>query len=295
MRKLSFIPYVLAACVVAACGDEHDKSGHANAAEVSTVTPETSGVSTTPSVVTGPVSFETAKAAFTEKRYDESLRLLTIYTAEHPNSVWGYYLLGISAWKAGDRDAAVTALRHAIEKDSMHVKSRFNLTRVLIEQGKSQEALPEVEAALRIDSTSNEAYRLLGRVKDELGDPTGAGEAFKRAIVLDPSDAWSMNNLGWVSISRHEFTGALGPLARAIEIDSTVATFQNNLAVALEGTGHLVQAASAYRSALSIDSTYRKASANLARVERMKQDPAVTPVDLNGLARDFVEQVKAWK
>jgi predicted Zn-dependent protease len=292
MRKLSFFPYVLAACVIAACGDKTDKSSDANAAEVS-VTPETA--SGLPPVVTGPVSFDAAKAAFTEKRYDESVRLLTTYTAEHPDNVWGYYLLGISAWKTGDRDAAVTALRHAIEKDSTHVKSRFNLSRVLIEQGKARDALPEIEAALKIDSTSNEAYRLLGRVKDEMGDSTGAGEAFKRAIVLDPSDAWSLNDLGFVFIGRHEFVDALGPLARAIEIDSTVATFQNNLGVALEGTGHLVQAASAYRSALSIDSTYRKASTNLARVERLKQDSTVTPVDLNGVARGFVEQVKTWK
>jgi predicted Zn-dependent protease len=293
MWKLSFFPHVVAACVVAACADKNDKSGDANAAEVSSVTPETASVSSP--VVTRPVSFETAKAAFTEKRYDESVRLLTVYTAEHPNNVWGYYLLGVSAWKAGDRDAAVAALRRAIENDSMHVKSRFNLSRVLIEQGKAQDALPQIEATLKIDSTSNEGYRLLGRVKDEMGDSTGAGEAFKHAIVLDPGDAWSMNNLGWVSIGRHEFTEALGPLARAVEIDSTVATFQNNLGVALEGTGHVVQAASAYRSALSIDSTYRKASANLARVERLKPDTAVIPVDLNGLARGFVEQVKTWK
>ncbi len=295
MRKLSVVPLVIAACVLAACGDKHPRSSDANAAEVS-VTPETSSVSTlTGPVIAGPVSFETAKAAFTDKHYDESVRLFTTYTTEHPDNVWGYYLLGLSAWKAGDRDAAVTALRHVIEMDSTHVKSRLNLSRVLIEQGKAQQALPQIETTLRLDSTSNEGYRLLGRVKDELGDSTGASEAFERAIVLDPGDAWSMNNLGWMAIGRREFSDALGPLARAVEIDSTVATFQNNLGVALEGSGHLVQAASAYRSALSIDSAYRKASANLTRVERLKQDPTVAPVDLIGLARGFVERVKTWK
>jgi len=33
---------------------------------------------------------------------------------------------------------------------------------VLIEQGRAQEALPYVEGVVTIDSTSNEAYRLLG-------------------------------------------------------------------------------------------------------------------------------------
>jgi Flp pilus assembly protein TadD len=104
-----------------------------------------------------------------------------------------------------------------------------------------------------------------------------------------------MNNLARVFIGQHKFDDALGPLARAIEIDSSVATFQNNLGIALEGTGRMVQAASAYRSALAIDSAYRKATNNLARVDGLKQDPTITPVDLNALARGFVEQVKTWR
>jgi predicted Zn-dependent protease len=295
MRKLT-IPCLVAAFVASACGDKHPRSGDANAAEVTTASSESASVTTpiSPSA-TGPVSFADAKAAYAGKRYDESVRLLTTYTTEHPDNVWGYYMLGLSAWKAGDRDAAVSALRLAIEKDSTHVKSRLNLSRVLIEQGKATEALPQVEAALRIDSTSNEVYRLLGRVKDELGDPASATEAFQRAIVLDPSDVWSMNNLAWVFIGQHQFDAALGPLARAIELDSTVATFQNNLGIALEGTGRVVQAASAYRSALAIDSAYRKATVNLARVDGRTQDPAITQADLNALAHSFVEQVKTWR
>src|SRR5204862_38314 len=142
----------------------------------------------------------------------EAVRLFTSYTSEHPDKVWGFYMLGLSAWKTGDRDAAVRAFTQALEKDSTHVKSRLNLSRVLIEQGKAQEALPYVEGVVTIDSTSNEAYRLLGRVKRELGDSSGAIEAYKKAIVLDERDAWSMNNLAKVYIGQGQFEEALGPL-----------------------------------------------------------------------------------
>jgi Flp pilus assembly protein TadD len=74
-----------------------------------------------------------------------------------------------------------------------------------------------------------------------------------------------------------------------------VAQFHNNLGLALERTGHVVQAADAYRAALAIDSTYQKASVNLARVEAVKQDSSVAPVDLGALARSFVEQVRGWE
>jgi predicted Zn-dependent protease len=245
MRKLT-IPCLIAAFIAGACGDKRSQAGDANAAEVTAESPESGSVSTpTGPTSTGSVSFNDGKSAFDGKRYDESARLFTAYTAEHPDNVWGYYMLGLSEWKAGDRDAAVRALRAAIEKDSTHAKSRLNLSRVLIEQGKASEALPEVEAVVGIDSTSNEGYRVLGQVKEELGDSSGAIEAFQRAIVLDERDVRSMNGLARIYLRQGRFEEALGPLARAIEIDSTVPAFHTNFGRALEHTadrGRLAQA-----------------------------------------------------
>src|SRR5205814_895894 len=91
------------------------RTADASAAEVKSASPppapETSSVSTTTErVVTGPVSFEDAHSAFQENRYDEALRLFTTYTTEQPDNVWGYYMLGLSAWKAGDRPRPVRRL-----------------------------------------------------------------------------------------------------------------------------------------------------------------------------------------
>src|SRR5256712_13674553 len=145
MRKLTIIPCVIAACVAGACGDKHSKSSDANAAEVTTFSYETSIVSTpTGSASAGTVSFDGAQTAYAEKRYDEAERLFTSYTSEHPDNIWGFYMLGLSAWKTGDRDAAVRAFTQVLEKDSTHAKSRLNLTPVIIAQCKAQEALPYV-------------------------------------------------------------------------------------------------------------------------------------------------------
>src|SRR5216684_3462438 len=231
MRKLIIIPCVIGAFVAGACGDRHSQSGDANAAEVTTVTPESSSVATaTGATSTQPVSFESANAAYSEKRYDEAVRLFTTYTTDKPDNVWGFYMLGLSAWKTGDRDAAVRAFKQALEQGSTHVKSRLNLSRVLIEQGKAEEALPYVQGVVAFDSTSNEGYRLLGRVKRELGE----------------RDAWSMNNLARVYIGQGRFEEALGPLARAIEIDSTVPAFHTNLGRALERTADRSRLAEAF-------------------------------------------------
>ena len=55
------------------------------------------------------------------------------------------------------------------------------------------------------------------------------------------------------------------------------------------------EAVDAYRAALAIDRSYQRASVNLARVEKLTQDTTIGPVDLSGLARTFVEQVKTWR
>src|SRR3989441_825362 len=233
-NRISLIP--IAALMLGACGDKTPKSSDANAAEVSTTAPETPGVARPPAVATGPVSFADAQTAFKEKRYDEAARLFATYSTAQPDNIWGYYMLGLSAWKQGDRDRAVAAFEQVLEKDSTHV-----------------------QAALGVDSSSSQAFRLLGRVKGEVGDTAGAVAAYQHAIVLDGRDAWSMNNLARVYIVQGRFQESLGPLARAIEIDSTVTAFQHNLGIALKA---------------------------------LKQDSAT--VDLSELARGFVEQTKSW-
>src|SRR5437588_2239716 len=257
VRMRNMFLTLVAATLVAACGHKTSPSSEASAAEVPNAPPETSRVTTpTTPVVTGPVSFDEGQTAFAEKRYGEPVRWFTAYPSDKPDNVWGYYMLGLSAWKAGDRDAAVNAFTLALEKDASHVKSRINLSRVLVEQGRAQDALPHVEAALVIDSTSGETVRLLGRVKRELGDSAGAIAAYKRAIVLDERDAWSMNNLAKAYTRQGNYDDAVAPLARACEIDSTTPAFRNNLGVAL---GHS------------------------------------TRVDLGALARSFEEQIKTWR
>jgi predicted Zn-dependent protease len=292
-NRITLIP--IAALILGACGDKHPKASDATAAEVSTIPPTPTGGSTSGPVATQPVSFANANAAFKQKRYDESSRMFATYTTDQPHDVWGHYMLGLSAWKTGDREGAVDAFKRALEQDSTHVKSHLNLTRVLIEQGKPHDALASVEAALKIDSGSSEGFRLLGRVKSALGDTTGAIEAYRRSLVLDDRDTWSLNNLAIVYIGQGKFDQAVGPLAHAIEIDSTVAAFQNNLGLALERTGHITQSVDAYKAALGIDSSYHKASANLTRVEGLKQDPAVGAVDLRAVAQAFVDQSKSWR
>jgi tetratricopeptide (TPR) repeat protein len=241
-----------------------------------------------------PVTFSDGEVAFREKRYEDAVAIFAEYTASKPENAWGHYMLALSAWRSGQPERAVSEFEQALAIDSTHVKSLLNLSRVLLEQGRAEEALEHVAAALELGE-SDDAYRLLGRAKSELGDVEAAVAAYQEAIALDDQDPWNLNNLGYTLIQDGRFDEAIGPLAVATRIDSTTAVFWNNLGMALERTGHIVQAVDAYRRAVGVDATYVKAETNLTRVEGLTQDPSILPVDFEVEVGRFREKIEAWK
>jgi len=241
------------------------------------------------------VTYEQAEAAYFEKNYGEAVSLFTRYTERKSENPWGFYMLGLSAWKAGDYDAAEFAFERALELDPSHVKSHINLTRVLLETGRPDYALVQAGEALNIDSESGTALRLRGVAYHRLGKIEEAIDAYRHAIRINDTDAWSMNNLGLLLIEQGRVDEALPALARAVELREDVAVFFNNLGMALEQTIRFRAAEENYAKALAIDEAHEKAYANLTRIEPVVEDPAVEPVDLAALAQAFVDQIASWK
>lgn len=297
INTLRFTPAWLVAglFLLAGCGDKSPKQASAKEPAVAPeATPAPAPTEPAP-VTVAPVSFADAEAAFHERRYADAVRGFTAYTANRPGNAWGFYMLGLSSWKSGDFTAAEEALRQALTIDPTHVKSYVNLSRVLLDAGQPDSALATLDSVLKIDDSLGEAYRLMGRAHDAKGERDEAVTAYHEALVLDSTDVWAMNNLGHSLVMQGSYDDALRPLARAVELVPEVATFQNNLGIALERTGHFTLAAEAYRAALAADSGFTKASVNLQRVETLKEDPNIPPVDLKSLAQEFVQQIVTWR
>ena len=269
----------IAAYTFAACGDRSpDQAAAGEPPPV--VTTSSAAVSTTAEepalVISGPVSFGMADSAYRERRYDDATALFKAYTESRPTNAWGFYMLGLSAWKSGDRVQAESAFVQAIALDSTHIKSQLNLSRVLLEGGQPESALVHIEAAIALDSTSSEPLRLRGRAFEALGKTDDAIVAYQRAIELDATDVWAFNNLGALYIRLERFQDAIEPLKTAVQLNDKVATFHNNLGMALEHLGQFRAAEAEYRGAVAIEGTYGKAVSNLQRVERLKEAPPPT-------------------
>ncbi len=248
----------------------------------------------TPSA-TGTVAYSDAEAAYQAGRYGEAARLFGAYTESKPENPWGFYMLGLSSWKSGDLAQADVAFGEALKLDPKHQKSLINSARVLLELGRTDEALDRIQASLALDSASAESWRVLGRTEEALGSPDVAIDAYRRAITLDDHDVWAMNNLGLIYIRQGRPAEALAPLARATQIKPGSPVFQNNLGQALEASGYPAAAGQAYQAALQADSTYRKAALALARVGGQPQDSTAENIDLAALAQGFQLSVEQWR
>jgi Flp pilus assembly protein TadD len=290
----------LAAYTFAACGDRNPDQARAServSQPTGDVSSGTSNVGTTTEkpalVISGPVSFEIADSAYRERRYDDATVLFKTYAEGRPSNPWGFYMLGLSAWRSGDRAQAESAFVQALSIDSTHEEPPELEPRAA--RGWEADSALSTSSG-RSPSTRRRASRCgcRGGAFEAQGKTDDAIVAYQHAIAKNDSDTWAMNNLGVLYTQVQRFEDAIGPLARAIELDDQVAAFHNNLGMALELTGRFEQAVEQYRAALAIEGTYGKAVSNLQRVQQVKQDPSVTPADLTERSKQFQEEVTRW-
>jgi len=287
---------------LAGCGTDDDtivKKSDTPPVVAQTQTPQT--VTPTPAETAAPaaqpvgeVTYEIAENAFLNARYDEAVDLFTRYTEKNDRNPWGYYMLGLSAWKDGRLDSAEAAFKQSLTLDPGHLKSCLNLARVLLDAHRPGEALTTLDNALAIEPTSSTAFRLKGRAYHDLVQNDDAAAAYQAAIHLDPQDAWSMNNLAFIYIQQGRYEEALPALARAVELRKDVAVFYNNLGMALEHTGRFQASADAYAFAVDTEPSNEKATLNHERVLTVRDDPGTMPVDLAALARSFETTIETW-
>ena len=296
-RRVGISVLTVAVTIAAACGgkDRPKSTSVSVAGSTPTVSGSVASAESAGSNTATPVTYGSGEEAFNKKDYAKATQLYTNYTDSNPENPWGYYMLGLSAWKSGEPEQAVEAFDRALQLDPTHRKSLFNSGRVLLETGKPKLAIDRIEKALALEPMSNEGLRLLGRAKYQMGDVDGSIEAYRRAIALDDHDVWAMNNMGLVYIEQNRSAEALPPLAYAVELRKNSPVFLNNLATALEKTGHAEEAAKTYEAALAVDSSYTKASVSLARVTQARQQPDSETVDLGELSAGFQQDIEGWR
>ena len=107
-----------------------------------------------------------------EKRWDESLALSKRLLELDPLGFWNVHL-GEHYRAKGDRMLALEHFRRAVDLDHDNASARWQFGRALLEVGRTEEAIPELETAHRLDPESSDyrqelaaAYEKAGRTAD---------------------------------------------------------------------------------------------------------------------------------
>jgi protein O-GlcNAc transferase len=120
-----------------------------------------------------------------------------------PDLAEAHFNLGLVSFETGALDKAEAEFKQAvaIKEDA---NATYYLARVHLGQKKLDQALDEVQRALKMDPRAPGAYNLKGVVLNQLGRYAEASGSFQAGLVLAPDDLNLQVNLGIAYINNNE-------------------------------------------------------------------------------------------
>lgn len=175
-------------------------------------------------------------------------------------------VVAVLSRKARQRELAVEAYSRLARLQPEDATPVIQQARMLLEMGRSEEAVTVAQEAIARDATNPEAFHVLGRAHLVRNELASAIERFDQVLALAPTHGYALNNLGFACLRANENQRALEVLRKAAEQLPHVAWVQNNLGIALQRQGFAEEAREAFALATSLSPKYVKARINLDRV-----------------------------
>ena len=142
-------------------------------------------------------AFNAGLAAMKEKNYEEGVKQFNAAAEKDPTQPAIFANLGVALSNLKKYDDSVAAFRKAIELKSDDPALFANLSATLADAGKIEEAAKAVEELAKLNpSFAGLGYYNLGIVLINRGKSKEAVETFSKAIEIDPKNAKSYYQLG---------------------------------------------------------------------------------------------------
>jgi tetratricopeptide (TPR) repeat protein len=181
-----------------------------------------------------------------------------------PGHADALHMLGLIAWRKGDRGAAINFLQRSLDSNGANAATWKNLADMQVASGNYQVGVAGYEQALRLRPDFVVAHDLLGIALQHCGQWERAVRSHRQAIALYPSLAPAYNNLGNALKGYGKWAEALEAFEQAHRLEPDRPEFAFNLGVTLHERGNLERAVGLYREALRLRPGYPDASNNLA-------------------------------
>jgi tetratricopeptide (TPR) repeat protein len=165
-------------------------------------------------------------------------------------STASYWNLGLAQYAVGQFAEAAEAFRELMRLDPGQVVGRNALAVALAKQGEVEEAIAELESALRIDRRDPDVLCTLGTIQQSLADLTLAEQYFTAALRARPTHLASRYNRALCAMLEGRYHAAIADLSAATQIDGECARAFLQKAICWHRLGHPARAIGAVRTAL---------------------------------------------
>lgn len=180
-----------------------------------------------------------------------------------PSAATWHFRRGVAAAAAGDKAGAIHEYEQAIAAGSDTAAVYANLGRLLMDTGRSDEALRAFEAALARAPEDATIHNTLGHELARLGRPKEAITHYRRALESDPMFALAHLNLGHALAEQGKHAEALEHYTKAQALRPTSPAAHYNAGRMHYALGQYAAAEVDYRNAVELEPCFALALNNL--------------------------------
>jgi tetratricopeptide (TPR) repeat protein len=199
-----------------------------------------------------------------QNRFADAITVLEKAKDLFPEHLNIQYQLGRTNQRLGQREAAMQLYKQVISEIPRHDKARNNLAVALEEADLLDEALEQLQVALRYAPNHLFAWSNLGRVLLAKSELEIAETCLARAIEINPGLAEAHYAMGGVHLAKERYQEALVEFQQAVTINPKMADVYAAMTIPYWRLGDKVQAEIARAKAKEIDSENRHADINMA-------------------------------
>jgi Flp pilus assembly protein TadD len=180
-----------------------------------------------------------------------------------PDQPDALHVLGLIAWRRGNREQAIGEIRKAIAAGPGKPQPHNSLGVLLKEAGDIEGAEAAFRAAIGLQPDYPEALTNLGNVLCEAGRLTDAEAMHRRVVELAPNYAEGYNNLATVLARQERWEEAAVACRRAVAFEPARVEFHLNLGNALSAMEEWDEAAAVFQRVIDLAPDNADGHANL--------------------------------
>ena len=195
---------------------------------------------------------QTARKLLRAERIAEAIEMLKRAAGRSPDSRLIRCELGAGLLVAGQVDAAMPELEAALRIDPRCTDALLDLGDARLMLRQFDKAAECFRGALAMDDRLTEAHVGLGRALQAAGRVDEALTAYQKAVALSPSHADAHAELGTLLLGQNQVPEAIRHLREAVRLKPDLGSALNRLGIALAQQGQIAEAKENFRKATHI-------------------------------------------